>query len=55
MRATLTRGMTFTIFRDYDDGMHNGGHDDALHDGADHGFTNHGFADGVDDDLLGGM
>ena len=42
-------------FGDYDDGMHNGGHDDALHDGADHGFTNHGFADGVDDDLLGGM
>ena len=42
-------------FGDYDGDMHNGGHDDALHDGADHGFTNHGFADGVDDDLLGGM
>lgn len=51
----IDEGHDLHDFGDYDDGMHNGGHDDALHDGADHGFTNHGFADGVDDDLLGGM
>ena len=51
----IDEGHDLHDFGDYDGDMHNGGHDDALHDGADHGFTNHGFADGVDDDLLGGM
>ena len=51
----IDEGHDLHDFGDYDGGMHNGGHDDTLHDGADHGFTNHGFADGVDDDLLGGM
>ena len=51
----IDEGHDLHDFGDYDGDMHGGNHDDALHDGADHGFTNHGFADGVDDDLLGGM